>query len=77
MDKDVNQDVNKDYLIKQVKDGDRIISEAYKFRNAIVEVVAPPPMTEEEIQKVLDDMHNVAWKIIEDLVAKGDRDVIL
>lgn len=72
----MEKDANKSYLIKQVKDGDRIISETYKFRKAIVEVVAPPPMTEEEVQKVLDDMHRVGWEIIQDLVASGKGDLI-
>jgi len=58
-------------LIKQVKDGDRILSETYKFRNAVVEVVAPPPMDEAEIEKILNDIHAVGWEIIEDLVSNG------
>jgi len=67
-----NQETRKkDFLINRVVDGDRVVSETYKFRNAIVEVIGPPPMTEEEVQKVLDDIHRVGWKIIEGLVAQG------
>lgn len=68
---DKTEQENKDILINQVKDGDRVVSETYKFRNAIVEVVAPPPMDKSEIDKILDNMHDVAWSIIKDLVAEG------
>lgn len=36
----------------------------------IVNIVAPPPMTEEEKQKVLRDYHNAGWAIIKSLYAK-------
>ena len=36
----------------------------------IVNIVAPPPMTEEEKQKVLRDHHNAGWAIIKSLYAK-------
>ncbi|QOT01031.1 hypothetical protein JNUCC42_10475 [Brevibacterium sp. JNUCC-42] len=37
----------------------------------IVNIVAPPPMTEEEKEKVLRDYHNAGWAIIKSLHAKG------
>lgn len=36
-----------------------------------VYIIAPPPMTEEEKQKVLRDYHNAGWAIIKSLHAKG------
>lgn len=30
-------------------------------------IVAPPPMTQEETEKVLDDYYSVAWSIIESM----------
>ncbi|GIO02284.1 hypothetical protein ABE137_17945 [Brevibacillus laterosporus] len=36
----------------------------------IVNIVAPPPMTEEEKQKVLRDYHNAGWAIIKSFYAK-------
>lgn len=33
-------------------------------------IVAPPPMTQEEIESVLDDYYSVAWSIIESISEK-------
>ena len=33
----------------------------YKFGKTTVHVVAPPPMTEEEIEEVLRDFHLAGW----------------
>lgn len=35
----------------------------YKFGKATVHVVAPPPMTQEAIDKVLADYHQAAWEL--------------
>ena len=35
----------------------------YKFGKATVHVVAPPPMTEEEKDKRLNEFHQAAWNI--------------
>lgn len=58
-------------LIEQIKDGERIVSETYKLGNTTVIITAPPPMTDEELQKRLDNMYKVAWEIAEDLYRKG------
>lgn len=44
----------------------------YHFGNTTVHIVGPPPMTEEEIDKVLDEYHKAGWAIIQDLRAKGE-----
>lgn len=43
----------------------------YKFGNTVVHVVAPPPMTDEEISQVLSEHHAVGWSIIEELENKA------
>ncbi|WP_201259774.1 hypothetical protein [Tissierella sp. P1] len=35
----------------------------YKFGNTTVHVVAPPPMSEEEKERILDEFHRTAFKI--------------
>jgi hypothetical protein len=45
----------------------------YKIGNSTVNIFAPPPMTEEEIDKVLDDFHLAGWAIIEELLEKGEE----
>lgn len=35
----------------------------YKFNNATVHVVAPSPMSEEELQRRIADMHRTGWAI--------------
>lgn len=43
----------------------------YRIGRTTVHVVAPPPMTQEEIDKVLDEVYAAAWVIIDDLVERG------
>ncbi|WP_232695509.1 hypothetical protein [Brevibacillus daliensis] len=43
----------------------------YKEGNTTVNIVAPPRMTEEEIEKVLEDFHKAGWMIVKSLRAKG------
>lgn len=40
----------------------------YKIGNATVHIVAPPPMTEEEVEHVLREYHTAGWAIIEELI---------
>ncbi|MDU5081205.1 hypothetical protein [uncultured Tissierella sp.] len=35
----------------------------YKLGDAIVHVVAPPPMSEEEKEKILDEFHQAGFEI--------------
>ena len=35
----------------------------YKFGNTTVNVVAPPPKSEEEIKRILTDFHRAGWDI--------------
>lgn len=43
----------------------------YKLGKTTVHIVPPPPMTKEQIEKVLDDYHRAGWAIIYELVSKG------
>jgi hypothetical protein len=42
----------------------------YSIGNTIIHIVAPPPMTEEEVEKVLAEYHSVGWSIIDELNEK-------
>ncbi|QZY56991.1 hypothetical protein [Crassaminicella profunda] len=44
----------------------------YHFGNTTVHIIGPPPMTEEEIEKVLDEYHRAGWAIIQELREKGE-----
>lgn len=44
----------------------------YKIGNATVHIVAPPPMSDEEIEAVLREYHEAGWMIIEDLMRQAD-----
>lgn len=37
----------------------------YKFGQTTVHVVAPPPMTDEELEKIEKEIHKTAWSIIQ------------
>ena len=37
-----------------------------------IQVVEPLPMSQDEIDRVLDDYHAAGWAIIEELVEKGE-----
>ncbi|MGJ0847472.1 hypothetical protein ACR77J_12345 [Tissierella praeacuta] len=39
----------------------------YKFGNTTVHVVAPPPMTDEEKNKILDEFHQAGYEIWKNL----------
>jgi hypothetical protein len=40
--------------------------------NTTVHIIAPPPMTEEEKERILDDFHKAGWAIIDELVLRGE-----
>lgn len=44
----------------------------YKIGNATVHIVAPPPMSDEEIEAVLRKYHEAGRMIIEDLMRQAD-----
>ncbi|MFZ3171211.1 MAG: hypothetical protein WA118_04440 [Carboxydocellales bacterium] len=46
-------------------------AETYHLGKAVVHIVAPPPMTEEELKRRLEEMQSVAWSIIYKLAANG------
>lgn len=54
--------------------GDEMERKVHTFKrgNTVIKVVEPLPMTQEEIDRVLDDYHAAGWAIIEDLVEKGE-----
>ncbi|MGM7685162.1 hypothetical protein ACSVDA_23955 [Cytobacillus sp. Hm23] len=39
----------------------------YKFGKTVVKIVAPPPMTEEENQRRIQDFYNALWDIWDSL----------
>lgn len=41
--------------------------ETYKFGNTTVHVVAPPPMSNEEKERILDEFHQAGYKIWQQL----------
>lgn len=43
-----------------------------KYGNTTVHVVAPPPISEEEKEKILNEFHWAAWAIIDELIEKGE-----
>lgn len=43
----------------------------YTFGNTTVHVVAPPPMTEEAVDRVLDELHAAGWAILDELEEKA------
>ncbi|WHH59345.1 hypothetical protein [Petroclostridium sp. X23] len=45
----------------------------YKIGNITVHVVAPPPKSKEEIEKILEEFHKAGWAIIEDMIQKGEN----
>lgn len=47
-------------------------AQEYQLGETKIRIVAPPPMTQQEIDKVLDDFHNAGWAIINELVEKGE-----
>ncbi len=57
--------------IEQAKYAGRKVHE-FKIGKSVIKVIEPPPMTQEEIAQVLDDMHTVGWAIIEELVERGE-----
>lgn len=62
------------HVHKHIQGEDMGERKVHVFRrgNTIIEVVEPPPMTQEEIDRVLDDMHAAGWAIIEELVERGE-----
>jgi hypothetical protein len=47
-------------------------AQEYQLGETKIRIVAPPPMTQQEIDRVLDDFHNAGWAIINELVEKGE-----
>jgi len=44
-----------------------------KIGNTTVNIVAPPPLTEEEKEKILNELHYAGWAIIYELLARGEE----
>lgn len=44
-----------------------------KLGNTTVHIVAPPPKSDEEIKKILRELHNVGWSIIDELAEKEEQ----
>jgi dTDP-4-amino-4,6-dideoxygalactose transaminase len=42
----------------------------YHFGNTVVHIVAPPPMSEEQVNKILKEHHRIGWSILEELEEK-------
>jgi len=47
------------------KRGDPMYDKTYKFGQTTVHVVAPPQMTDEELEKIEKEIHKTAWAIIQ------------
>lgn len=45
----------------------------YKFGNSTVHIVSPPPMSEEDKEKILDQFHDAGWAIIFELLERGEK----
>ncbi|MFA6809251.1 MAG: hypothetical protein WCR27_09700 [Eubacteriales bacterium] len=46
----------------------------YKIGNTTVHVVAPPPMTEEEKQRILKEFHQAGYEIWQEIIEEGEKD---
>ena len=44
----------------------------YRAGNTLIQVVEPLPMTQEEIERVLEAYHAAGWDIIEELAGRGE-----
>lgn len=51
--------------------GKRKYDATYKLGKTIVHIIAPPPMIEEEKEKILHDFHMAGWVIIDKLIEQG------
>jgi hypothetical protein len=62
-------------LISSIRGGlmDEKYDITYKIGNITVHVVAPPPKSKEEIEKILEEFHKAGWAIIEDMIQKGEN----
>lgn len=60
----------------QAKGGDGIVEYAatYTIGNATVHIIAPPELTPEEEEKILDDYHKAGWQIILEIMEKAKRE---
>lgn len=45
-----------------------------KIGKTTIHFVAPPPMTEEQIEKIQDEINAAAWAIIDEMIDKGLTD---
>ncbi len=57
-------------VMKNVKEYDKTI----KIGNTTINFVAPPPMTEEQTEKIQDEINAAAWAIIDEMIDKGLTD---
>jgi predicted metal-dependent hydrolase len=55
---------------KSMKNDQEKYAATYKIGNTTIHVVAPPPMTDEEIERVLDNLHAAVWDIIQEMLQK-------
>ncbi|RAV22221.1 hypothetical protein [Paenibacillus contaminans] len=53
-------------------DMEKNYAKTYTIGNSTIHIVAPPPMTEEQKERILDDYHAAGWKIIDELVERGE-----
>ncbi|MDK2824539.1 MAG: hypothetical protein PWP71_2457 [Clostridia bacterium] len=51
------------HIMGDCMDNKKKYDATYKIGNTTVHVVAPPPMTKEEIDKVLKEFHQAGWNI--------------
>jgi len=56
------------------KPGDGLMKydKTLKIGKTVIHIVAPPPMTEEEVDRVLDDYHKAGWAIIDEMLEKEE-----
>jgi hypothetical protein len=45
----------------------------YQIGNTTVHIVAPKNMTQEQVDQVVANMHKAGWKIIHELIGKGEE----
>ena len=44
-----------------------------KIGNTTIHIVAPPPQTEEEIDRILDEYHKAGWAIVREMQEKAAK----
>lgn len=57
------------------KRGDPMYDKTYKFGQTTVHVVAPPQMTDQELEQIEKKIHQTAWAILERIQEKEENNV--